>query len=500
MDTAPSHTAHPLRPYASVPELSTDWTLFGQPAPRTNTAASSSRAPTALGNAPRNRYETSIGDIDGHGGGRGPGGATNSAEAGAMLRALVQWVPKEGLSPLLWDYDDELGEEAVELEDEAEAESYFADLDSGTGKPSLAHPPPSATDVAPRPTSPSGYLLRAGVKDERFGTKPEWVMPIVVQGGVWDMIRTVGRWKGEGWASLWKGQLTTFLVDAMTTTIQPVILSALSFAFLPSSPLASLPLIYSPRPMPLLVLSTLSHTLTMIAVSPLDLVRTRLIVQSAQPAHRKYSGPFEALSTIFKEEGGIWNTYFHPNLIIPTLLESVLRPLICISTPLVISRYFSIEPSSSPVTFSLAEFVLGTAGLLVTIPIETIRKRLQIQSRAEFVRGGRAGGTGRAWRTCVETRPAPYVGVVECAYRIVTEETGRIPRRTRRPSSRGPSTPGVRPPPEPHREDLAPVGLGVGSGLTQLYRGFGMGVGANLCVFLLSLLAGGTESSGWAEL
>ncbi|KAK4052153.1 hypothetical protein OIV83_002448 [Microbotryomycetes sp. JL201] len=516
MDSAPSHTTHPLRPYASVPELTTDWTL-GQPPAR---AADSARQPHSLGNAPRNRYESSVSDFDAAGSGTGAG--ASSTEAGAMLRAFVtssllrfsgtalvmpfevgktlaqvQWVPKEGLNPLLWDYDDELREEAVELEDEAEAESYFADLD-GAGRPSFA--PPTGEDVAPRPTSPSGYLLRSGVKDERFGTKPEWVMPIVVQGGVWDMIRTVGKWKGEGWASLWKGQMTTFIVDVLTTTIQPIILSALTFAFLPSSPLASLPLIYSPRPIPLLVLSTMSHALTMIAVSPLDLVRTRLIVQSAQPPHRKYSGPFEALGTIFKEEGGLWNTYFHPNLIIPTILESVLRPLICISTPLVISRYLSIEPSSSPITFSLAEFVLGTAGLLVTVPIETVRKRLQIQSRAEFVRGGRAGGTGRAWRTCVETRPAPYVGVVECAYRIVTEETGRIPRRTRRPSSRGPSTPGVKPTPEAHREDLGPVGLGVGSGLSQLYRGFGMGVGANLCVFLLSLLAGGTESSGWAEL
>lgn len=48
--------------------------------------------------------------------------------------------------------------------------------------------------------------MRSGINDARLGTKPEWVMPVVVQGGVWDMIKTVGRWKGEGWASLWKGE------------------------------------------------------------------------------------------------------------------------------------------------------------------------------------------------------------------------------------------------------------------------------------------------------
>ncbi|KAK4049732.1 hypothetical protein OIO90_005313 [Microbotryomycetes sp. JL221] len=531
MDTTPSHTSHPLRPYAVVPELTSDWTLgsssgsvsAGPSSARsygsTSTSSSSSSRPSSFdARAPpaRNRYESTslIGDLD-------ASARDSNGNGGAMLRAFVtssllrfsgtalvmpfevgktlaqvQWVPKEGLNPLVWDFDEEMREEAVDLEDEAEAESYFADLDNISNKQAF---PARDYETAPRPTSPSGYLLRPGVKDDQLGTKPEWVMPIVVQGGVWDMIRAIGRWKGEGWASLWKGQLTTFMLDVVSTAIQPLVLTTLSFAFLPSSPLASLPLIYSPRPMPLLLLSTLSHAITSIAVSPLDLVRTRLIVQSAQPTHRKYSGPVDAIATILREEGGLWTTYFHPNLFIPTLLESVLRPLICISTPLIISRYLFIEPSTSPLSFSLAEFVMGTAGLLVTVPLETIRKRLQIQSRADFVRAGRAGGTGKAWRTCVETRPAPYVGVVECAYRIVTEETGRIPRRTRRPS-RGPPTPGVRPEPEGPREDLGPMGLGVGSGLTQLYRGFGMGVGANLCVFLLSLLAGGTETSGWAEL
>lgn len=43
-----------------------------------------------------------------------------------------------------------------------------------------------------------------------MGTKPEWIMPVVVQGGVWEMMRTVGKWKGEGWASLWKGSKKLF--------------------------------------------------------------------------------------------------------------------------------------------------------------------------------------------------------------------------------------------------------------------------------------------------
>lgn len=90
-----------------------------------------------------------------------------------------------------------------QIEDEAEAEAYFSDL-VNISQPGFAPP-----EAPPRPVSPSGYLQRSGVKDEALGTKPEWVMPVVVQGGVWDMIKTVGRWKGEGWGSLWKGKITS---------------------------------------------------------------------------------------------------------------------------------------------------------------------------------------------------------------------------------------------------------------------------------------------------
>lgn len=231
-------------------------------------------------------------------------------------------------------------------------------------------------------------------------------------------------------------------------------------------------------------------------MSPLDLIRTRLIVQSAQPRHRKYSGPIDAFQTILAEEGGLSTMYLHSNLLIPTLLEGILRPLIHLSTPLIISRLLFIEPSSSPLTFGLAELVLGSIGLLITIPIETVRKRLQLQSRAEFVRGGKPGGTGRAWRSCVETRPNSYAGVVEAVYRILTEETGSIPRRRRK--SRGEKEREREK--EETKEDLGVIGLGMQNGLRQLYRGLGMGVGANVVVFVLGLVAGNESSSGWEEM
>lgn len=103
----------------------------------------------------------------------------------------------------------------------------------------------------------------------------------------------------------------------------------------------------------------------------------------------------------------------------------------------------------------------------------------------------------------METRSAPYAGVVEAVYRILTEETGNIPRRRRRSTvekerEKSEKSSGGNPGGKDKKEDLGT--LGMGNGLRQLYRGLGMGLGANVLVFVLGLVAGGGEvSSGWAE-
>lgn len=534
MDSVNNLNEHPLRPYYVQPAIESNWST---PSPSITRASTSSNTTTASYSIPPsgylNRYEDSSaipyytsneGVING-------GRYLKSFMIGSFLTftstalvmpfevgktlAQVQYVPRilvdDDHMPSTMEEEEEVSPawcrmemgllnalSFIQLEDEDQVEAYFSDLQSqsrtGGVTPTLLLPP--------RSTSPSGYLRRSRANDATFGTKPEWIMPVVVQGGVWDMMRTLSKWKGEGWSSLWKGQLTTCCWDACSASIQPLLLAPLTLIFLPasSSALAALPLMHSASPGPLLFLSTFSHVVTTVFLSPVDLIRTRLIVQSAQPQHRKYSGPLDAFNTIIKEEGGLYTTYFHPHLLFPALLEGILRPLIFLATPLIISRSFHIEPSSSPILFACAEFVLGSLGLLITIPIETVRKRLQIQTRAKVTRGGKGRG-GRAWRTCVETREAPYAGMVDAVYRILTEETGRIPRRNRRRSSfnsaNRPDAPTEGTTPE--KEDLGE--LGAGRGVRQLYRGLGMGIGANVVVLLLGVLAGGADDRlRWTEM
>lgn len=172
-------------------------------------------------------------------------------EVGKVLMQ-VQWIPRADVE-LLNELTDDEGEDdqdvlldAEELEDEDEAEAYFHDLNNpdarsgaskyrqrshyrynrrrqedagresaddeaesstprrrkpGMGAPRLSvtrAPPPNETDAA-------GYIVRRSIFEQ--ATKPEWILPFTVTGGVWDMMKAIARWKPEGWLALWKGEL-----------------------------------------------------------------------------------------------------------------------------------------------------------------------------------------------------------------------------------------------------------------------------------------------------
>lgn len=448
-----------------------------------------------------------------------------------------------------WDeeanaHQDELEDELFEadLSDEDDADAYFRDVTSKSSRPDTSL---YSGRKKRRMVDASGYVMRKSVYDQ--GARPEFVMPVVVRGGVWEMMKAVGRGK-EGWLGLWKGSLTSFILEVTSSTIQPVISSVLSL-FAPTA-LSPLPLAYAPYPYKTLGLLLSSHLITGILVSPLDLVRTRLIAQSTLPAHRKYSGPYDAIKKTFREEGGWKTAYLHPNLLIPTILDFTLRPLLSLSAPLLIEHTLRLEPNTHPISYAIAELAISTASLCITLPIETVRRRLQLQIRkpsgakteeveASTMRkitsatvqqqqqqqqatttttshGGITLTTGNVGvsglRTCVETRPIAYVGVVEAIYRIVTEETvathtrsvAKADQSSGEPNDGGASDASA----SAETHTLAQSGIlaaktGHSSlgGLRSLYRGFGMAFSANLVVFMLTLVSGERAGpAGWAEI
>lgn len=224
-------------------------------------------------------------------------------------------------------------------------------------------------------------------------------------------------------------------METLSASIQPAFFSILAGLFLRDVPFSNLPLIHIPSPVRPFFINILSHTLTGYLLSPLDLIRTRLIVQSSLVRHRKYSGPIAAFKQICAEEGGLKTLYTHGSLVVPAVLDAACRSVCTVGLPLLLERRLHITLDSNPVIYGLAEFALSTASLLVILPIETVRRRLQIQSRSVVINAkGR-----RSLKTCVETRPAPYVGTAETVYRILTEETGRLHLRNEEQKPRRPS-------------------------------------------------------------
>ena len=252
------------------------------------------------------------------------------------------------------------------------------------------------------------------------------------------MIRRIRSTPTEGLPALWKSQLITTLHSIFGNLLQPHVHN-LIIQFNPTAPSLDTPLTALPHPGMALGLQVASHLLTHLILSPMEVIRTRLIAMPM--SHSTTPSSVSLFRTMVDEEGGFSNMYFNSNLLIPSILEHTVRPLLTLSIPLLLERQFGLSLELSPITYSLCDLSLGLGSLLILLPIETVRKRLQLQAR----------GNGKRVKTIVRTRPQDYVGVVEAIWRIATEETGVRRKRVMQEKDEG----------------------GVFSGIMQLYRGVG---------------------------
>lgn len=392
-------------------------------------------------------------------------------EVGKLL-LQVQWVPRDAGEHDTSELPDDDEDDALS-ESSNDNDSYFADPNA---TPPAGFPPLRQTDD-------QGYIVRRSVMEA--STRPEYIIPVGSANGVWGMMRRVGRFRGEGWLALWKGLLTSCITEVLTSTFQPMIRGLLQALLLPTN------VVFNHPPM---FLPVLSHLIMGFIFSPLDLVRTRLIAQSFSSRHCTYTGPIDALSRILREEGGLKGIYLHPHLLIPTLIDSALPPIVSFVLPGLLASYIgaNISEDANPIAWGFAELAGSCLGLLITLPFETVRRRLQVQAR----------GTAKPIKGCVELRPAPYNGVVDAFWHILTEERSDLPISTpnrKRRMSKGKERAGVGE--ERPVQDDEEQGWMRSTGIGQLYRGLGMRLGASVIMFALALFSGGDEADGgWAEL
>ncbi|KAJ2450163.1 hypothetical protein EV183_004477 [Coemansia sp. RSA 2336] len=239
--------------------------------------------------------------------------------------------------------------------------------------------------------------------------KPGYELPALPSGRM-AVVRRIIQQPTEGVLSLFKGSMTQWIYDVLHVLLQPsleALLGEMLGAYDTASAAGAVALVASN-----IVVGWL--------LSPLELVRTRLVVQSASPLHRKYNGPLHALRLISREEGGLRSIYFSPYHLIPTLMRHSLyagfRDLgsTCI-------EFAGIDPYDRPAAFASAGLVWKTLALLVMLPIDTARARLQAQPRYAR-RSSQGKGDFREFRPCVAVSSVPYTGMANCMWRIIAEE------------------------------------------------------------------------------
>ena len=107
----------------------------------------------------------------------------------------------------------------------------------------------------------------------------------------------------------------------------------------------------------------------------------RMMAQTCRKGLRKYTSTWSALYTIANEEYsqnplGLWLT---PNLLIPSLLQHSIQPFLEFIAPVLTDRLLRGHKAGSWSVIAL-DLAISTIELVIMIPIETVRKRLQCQA------------------------------------------------------------------------------------------------------------------------
>jgi fusion and transport protein UGO1 len=119
-------------------------------------------------------------------------------------------------------------------------------------------------------------------------------------------------------------------------------------------------------------------------------------------------------------------------LVVPTILHSLVHPVLTLSTPLVLRSQFLIDRELSPTTFSVAKFCTSCASLFIKLPLETVLRRGQasVLTDPTWVRA-----LDKTGKMDMIVQPGPYHGVVGTMYSIIAEEGSRaVPVQTKGPA------------------------------------------------------------------
>ncbi|EAQ86341.1 hypothetical protein CHGG_07594 [Chaetomium globosum CBS 148.51] len=355
---------NPLRPYYLPPSIGEPAEVLPTPGPRAFTQANST-----------GRYASKARDIFSD--------IDYKDYIAEPSPSVVQTV-KEVLDELLWKYtsvlmaqpfevaktimqvraQDDLDGNPLTSHQGAQSDSE-SDVDESafftSHRPRTPSPAPRSRH-APHLTPPSPQPPAKALAAHQLGIRtPDSVLEVIAQ-----------LWQKEGAWGVWKGSNATFIYSVLQSLLENWSRSLLSALFnVPDlgvrHDMDRLVDIASPYPWASLCVAAAAAVVTGLILSPLDLVRTRLVITSTGSRARRTLSTLRSLPS-----------YLCPApLLVPTVLHSLIHPLLTLSTPLVLRTHFMIDRELAPTTFSIAKFCSSTVALLLKLPLETVLRRGQ---------------------------------------------------------------------------------------------------------------------------
>lgn len=307
--------------------------------------------------------------------------------------------------------EEDEGEEEQETGDESDdVPDYFSSTAPRSRSPrKRRRTPPSEEELSPTPT-PRNRRDRDALDDYNLNLK----RPDSLTHAMSALYNTSGA------MGLWRGTNCTFLYSVLLRTTDSFLRSLLlALLGLPeiSGPdpsglgsalnvqggmgLSGLDLSDSPNPIGSLVVVGLSSCLAGLLLSPIDQVRTRLIVTPPDHPPRGMLQNLRHLPSLLAPSS-LW---------LPTALAHSIPQLFSAATPLFLRRQMKFSPEGTPGLWSLSAFCTCLTDLFIRLPLETIERRAQVHAlkRSEPL-----------LPTIVQ--PAPYAGIGGTVYSILYSE------------------------------------------------------------------------------
>lgn len=248
------------------------------------------------------------------------------------------------------------------------------------------------------------HFLKSSLADAFNPTKPptpppaliptmtsKWPLMLNKQCSMWETTSFVAKY--QGLPSLWNGLLASWFHDLASESLF-VSLNRL----VPASENHIVP--------------SLLRGVVRFLMTPLDLIKTRMSAQSIFSSEQKFWNVFSALSNVFTNEGGIWGLFPHKAF---SLIYSFSMPLLQ-HVPLHLLSTVAEEAAESlglpaGIGFASAQFLITIANSVLVSPLDTIRRRLYLQSHHRC-----------NWIYRVPVPDEPYKGFWNCLRRVYHEE------------------------------------------------------------------------------